>query len=142
MGNQPISYAKSLLPPLAIGAAGTFFSEVTSLSQMPGTQAISAQAVFTYVSGGTTAKAYLQTSLDGGATWIDIMSFAFATASATKVSAVNVYAAAAAALTPTDGTLTDNTILNGVVGERVRVKVVVVGTYTGATTLAVSIVQR
>ncbi|HUW56685.1 MAG TPA: hypothetical protein VMZ92_08625 [Planctomycetota bacterium] len=90
-----------------------------------------AQAVFTYQAGGTDVTAYVQTSVDAGATWIDIMAFNFTTASATKVSKVSLPVALAAAVTPTDGTLTDDTILDGVIGDRLRVKYTTTGTYTG-----------
>jgi hypothetical protein len=135
------SLGKTLLPTYTITAAATTTSEVMSLGQIPAAQAISVQAVFVYGSGGTTAKAYVQTSLDNGVTWIDVASFAFATATATKVSAVNIYTAVAAAVTPTDGTLTDNTILSGIFGDRLRVKLITAGTYAG-TTIKVSLVQR
>ena len=93
---------------------------------------ILAQAKFSgYGAGGTNVTAYLQTSLDAGVTWIDIMSFQFTTANATKVSKVGLATALAAGVTPTDGALTANTILDGVIGDRLRVKYTTTGTYTG-----------
>ena len=67
-------------------------------------------AKFTYGSGGTTAKAYVQTTLDGGVSWIDIASFAFTTSSATKISALKAATAVTAAYAGTDGSLADDTI--------------------------------
>jgi hypothetical protein len=93
-------------------------------------------ATFAYGSGGTTAKAWVQTTLDGGATWVDIASFAFTTSSASR--AYNLTAAAVTSIaTPSDGTLADNTAVNGLLGEQYRVKLTTVGTYAGSTTLAV-----
>jgi len=93
---------------------------------------ILAQAKFSgYGAGGTNVTAYLQTSLDAGVTWIDVMSFQFTTANATKVSKVGLATALAAAVTPGDGALTVNTILDGVIGDRLRVKYTTTGTYTG-----------
>lgn len=129
----------ALLPSTAITAAGTTLGAV--FANLPGVKALELQAVFTYISGGTTAKAYVQTSLDGGSTWIDVASFAFALTGATKVSKVSVYAATAAALTPTDGALADNTILDGILGDQFRIKIISVGIYAG-TTLAVSAVAK
>lgn len=103
-------------------------------------QTVAIQAKFTYGSGGTTVKTYAQTSLDGGQTWIDVASFAFATATATKISALKRQTALAAGVTPTDGALTDNTILDGLLGDRLRVKITTVGTYAGGTTLVVTAV--
>lgn len=114
----------------------------TPAVQMQGLKQLTIQAVFTYGSAGTTAKYWIQTSLDGGVTWIDVAQFAFATATATKVSSVFGTVALAAGTTPTDGTLADNTILNGLLGDIIRVKRTTVGTYAGGTTIAISALAR
>ena len=44
------------------------------------------QANSVYGSGGTSVDAYVQTTLDGGATWFDIAELRFTTASAIKAS--------------------------------------------------------
>lgn len=98
---------------------------------------ITAHATFTYGSGGTTTKAWLQTSFDDGTTWIDVMNFAFATTTAQKIAQVNNFVAQANVVTPTDGTLSDDTILNGILGPRLRLKLTTTGTYAGDTTLAI-----
>lgn len=101
------------------------------------------EAILTYGSGGTTAKAYVQTSLDGGTTWVDIACFAFTTATASKVSALTAHVAPGTqAFTPTDGTLTDNTVVNGVLGDRFRCKLTTTGTYAGGTTIAVHMTTK
>lgn len=130
-----------LLPALTIGAA-VAATATTPKIDMHGMQHLAIQAKFLYGAGGTTAKAYIQTSLDRGTTWIDIASFAFSTAAATKISALSSAIALAAAATPTDGTLADNTILNGFFGDRLRVKYVTTGTYTGATSLEITAVAK
>ena len=94
------------------------------------------QSKFTYKAGGTNTTAYVQTSLDAGVTWIDIMAFQFATSTATKVSKVGLATALAAAVAPTDGSLTVNTILDGLIGDRIRVKYSTTGTYTGTSATA------
>lgn len=86
------------------------------------------EANFVYGSGGTSAKAYVQTSIDGE-NWTDIASFAFTTASAKKTANLSSKTAVTTVYTPTDGTLTDNTVKDGVIGNRLRVKYVTVGTY-------------
>ena len=100
---------------------------------------ITAQATFTYGSAGTTCKAWLQTSLDDGASWIDVACFSFTTASARKIAAVNNFVAitGAAVVVPTDGTLAADAIVNGVLGRWLRVKVITTGTYADSTTLAI-----
>jgi hypothetical protein len=103
-------------------------------------QNISIQCNFTYGSGGTTADAYIQTSLDGGTTWTDLAECSFATSSARKVYNVSGLTGGAAALTATDGTLAANTALaQGVMGNRWRTKLITVGTYAGGTTLNVDV---
>lgn len=94
------------------------------------------EAIFTYGSGGTSCTAYVQTSLDGGSTWIDIYAFQATTASMSRV--VNLTSAAVTTpATPTDGSLTANTVVNGILGALYRVKVTTVGTYGGSTSLRV-----
>lgn len=95
------------------------------------------EAIFTYGSGGTSSTAYLQTSLDGGTTWIDIACFAFTTSSASKVVNLSARTPVGTLYTPTDGSLTDNTSKDGILGDQFRVKWVTVGTYAGSTTLKI-----
>jgi hypothetical protein len=106
--------------------------------QAPNSGNLQLQATFTYGSGGTAVTSWIQTSLDGGLTWIDIASFAFTTSSAKFVySLFNSPTAlqAATQYTPTDGTLANNTAINGIFGPQLRVKYTTTGTYAGGTTL-------
>lgn len=103
-----------------------------------GAKYLTVEAILTVVGGGTTVKVWIQTTLDGGATWIDIMSFAFTNSTASKVSAVSVNTALAAAGTPGSGSLADNTILSGLIGSQLRALYTTTGTFTGATTLKVT----
>lgn len=107
-----------------------------------GTAALALQVTFTYGSGGTSATLYVQTSLDKGVTWIDIACFALTTASARRASVVHLHTALAANITPADGALTDNTILNGIIGNRVRTKLTSVGIYAGNTRIRVDAVAK
>lgn len=103
--------------------------------------AITCFATFVYGAGGTTVKAWVQTSLDNGTTWFDIINFAFTTASLNKVAAVNTYLAATHA-TPTDASLADNTVNNGLLGTHYRVKITSTGTYTGTNTLKIQLLAH
>ena len=107
-----------------------------------GTKALAVQVNFTYGSGGTSATLYVQTSLDRGVTWIDIACFAVTTASARRASVVHLNTALAANVTPADGALADNTILNGILGDRVRTKLTSVGIYAGNTRIQVDAVAK
>lgn len=129
----------NLLAQTTIGAAvaNQLSNVVTGLAGM---ERLTVSAKFAYGAGGTTVKAWVQTSFDGGATWVDVMSFAFTTAAATKVSSVRAQTVVAAAYVPTDGTLADDTIKDGLLGDRLRVKYTTTGTYTGTTHLTVDAV--
>lgn len=127
---------KTLLSKTITTAVSTSTSQV-SFAQRPVSLAI--QANFTYGSGGTTVDAYVQTSLDGGLTWTDIAQFSFATTTARK--AYNLTNAAVTTIaTPSDGALTANTCVNGLLGSLYRVKYVTIGTYAGGTSLVITAV--
>lgn len=121
---------------LTIGAA-VAATATTPVTKLGGAWYLVVQAKFLYGAGGTTVDAYVQTSIDGGVTWADIMQFNFTTAAATKISAIALSTALAAVVAPTDGTLASNLIVSGLFGDRIRLKYVTVGTYTGATSLKV-----
>lgn len=97
------------------------------------------QGNFTYGSGGTTADAYVQTTTDGGATWIDIANFHFTTSSLRKVFNLSSLTPVTTQATPSDGSLTANTAVDGLIGSQLRVKYVTTGTYAGGTVLAVTV---
>ena len=101
-------------------------------------QSIGFQSDFDYGSSGTAVKVYLQTSLDAGSKWTDIACHVFATADLRKVTAVSRFAARAEAVA-TDGTLADDTQLDGLIGDRLRIKYVSTGTYAGTSTLNVDL---
>lgn len=94
------------------------------------------QASFTYGSGGTTADAWVQTSLDGGTTWCDTAHFSFTTSSARSVTSVTSSKSFTQAA-PTDGTLAAGTVNDGLFGPLWRVKYTTTGTYAGGTSLRV-----
>jgi hypothetical protein len=91
---------------------------------------------FVRAGGGTTAKAWVQTTFNDGVSWVDIASFAFTTTDAIR--AYHLTAAAVTSIaTPTDGTLADNTSVNGLLGAQFRVKITTTGTYTGASSFKI-----
>lgn len=99
--------------------------------------AMSVEFIFTYGSGGTTAKAWLQTSFDDGVTWVDVANFAGAQTTISKLYNFSGLTPVTTAATITDGTLADNTVFDGLMGDKFRVKVTTTGTYGGGTTLKV-----
>jgi len=97
------------------------------------------QATFTYGSGGTTARVWVQTSIDSGATWIDVCDFSFTTSSARAVYNLSSLTPVTTQYAATDGTLTANTAKDGVLGPMWRTKTTTTGTYAGSTTLRVDV---
>lgn len=102
-------------------------------------QSLAIEGIFTYGSGGTSADAWVQTSLDGGNTWIDVANFHFTTASAKFAYNLSALTPVTTEYTPTDGTLSANTSKDGILGPLIRVKYTTVGTYAGGTLLTVSV---
>lgn len=120
---------------LAITTAGTIICEV--IDDLDGMTAVSLSARLAYGSGGTTCKIYVQTSLDQGTSWQDIACFAFATAAEHQTLNISGLTPKLTQVTPTDGTLADDTAVDGILGDRLRTKVVSTGTYAGSTVLSV-----
>ena len=96
---------------------------------------ITLQGTLTYTSGGTTADAWVQTSLDGGLTWNDLANFHFTTAAGRLVFNLNtvpVNTVVAQITSFTDGTLAANTaIAVPFFGSMFRTKYTTAGTYVG-----------
>lgn len=135
--NAPGLYS---LGDFTITAAGTVTGEwVTDLNGM---LAAALQMRLAYGSGGTSIKAYVQTSFDGGTTIVDVACFTFTTASAVKIRNLSALTPKITDSTPSDGAMTDDTSLDGALGDRLRLKIVSVGTYAGSTVLSGRLVAR
>jgi len=134
--------AKILLPTTNIITTAVTGSTTNSvvLKDMDGCNAAVFFGRFIYGSGGTTAKFWVQTSVDRGTTWCDVVSFAFTTASASKFA--SVISAGVVPVAPTDGTLADNTKNDGFLGTQWRVKYTTTGTYAGSTAAEISIICK
>ncbi len=112
---------------------------------LSGAISMSVDFLLAYGSGGTNGKVYIQTSLrqptstlDAG---IDIACITFTTAG--KAIVCNLSADASLGLTiPTDGSLADDSVVNGLLGDAFRVKIITQGTYTGPTTASTRICLR
>jgi hypothetical protein len=109
------------------------------LTELDGMVSMSAQLDFRAGTGGTDVRAYIQTSLDEGNTVIDIACVHF-TAADRKVLNFSTQNPATA-FTAGDGALADNTQHDGVLGNRLRLKVVSLGTWSN-TALGCRIVAR
>lgn len=120
-----------LLPPTAITGPATIVGPVVKFNAPP--RSLTYQANLVYGSGGTTATGFIQTSLDGGASWIDVAAPSYTTAGGRKVGNLNSQTAVGTPVAPSDGAMTVNTSQDGILGDQFRVKIVVTGTYVAST---------
>lgn len=126
---------KLLNLPTIAGAIST--TTTTPIPLQAGARNLLVQANFGYGSGGTTVDAYVQTSVDGGVTWIDIAQFHFTTSAVRSAYNLNGQTTVATAHAATDGSLSANTAVDGILGSQLRVKYASTGTYAGATSLQI-----
>lgn len=94
------------------------------------TEHLIAQATFNYGSGGTSAKFYIQSSLDLKVSWFDVLAFEFEQESSKEVAVATLDEQKAIAIT--DGTLNVNQPCK-VMGDVFRVKYIIVGAYVNTT---------
>ena len=118
---------------ITLGAAVT--GVVYGLEELlAGANYIAASVEFNRTSGGATCDVRLQTSLNKGRTWRDIMHFGFTTTSGTKDKAI--YAKSQTSdLTPSDGSLGSNQVVE-ILGDRYRWKLTTTGTYVATLDLS------
>jgi len=119
----------------AITQAGSFIGE--SVYDLDGMLAATFQARFGYGSGGVSVRVWFQTTLDQGQTWVDIASVSFGTSSEVAVFGLSKLAADGTISAPTDGVLSADATINGLLGDELRVRYIVTGTYGGGTLLTV-----
>lgn len=117
-------------------------STKTAVSGLARCKSLALECIFTYGSGGTTAIVYVQTSFDGGSTWVDIANFAHTTSSLSRAYNLSALTPLTSVYTVTDGSLTNNTCKDGLIGDQLRVKFTSTGTYAGSTTVAVYAIAK
>lgn len=120
--------------------AGTFTGEWND--DFEGCLAVLVNLRWIWGSGGTSCVAYVQTSADDGTTPIDVAAVAFSTTSENAAFNFSALTPKTTQVTPSDGALTSDTSLDGIVGDRYRIKIVVVGTFAGSTQLVCGAVAR
>jgi hypothetical protein len=125
---------------VTVTAAGTV--ETDWVTGLDGMLAATISAPLAYGSGGTTIRCFIQTSLDGGVTPIDIACILFGTAGEAELVNLSGLTPKTTPAAPGDGTLADDTCLDGVLGDRLRCKIVSTGTYAGSTVLSVRAAVR
>ena len=97
---------------------------------------------FIYGSGGTSVKAYLQTTGDDGTTVCDIACVLFNTAGEHRILNFSALTPKLTQVTPTDKTLADDTAIDGILGNKFRLALVVVGIYAGSTQIVAGVNVR
>lgn len=101
-------------------------------------------AKFTYAattgSSTATTTAWIEMTPDGGTNWADIACFEYGAASASGISyqSCNGTTAVNATAALTEGSLSNNTSINGLLGDQYRVKVTTTGTYGAGTSLVIN----
>jgi len=77
---------------------------------------------------GAKIQVYVQTSLDQGETAVDIACVTFIADGTPKILNFSTDGAVTEHV-PSDGTMSDDTMINGILGDRLRMKIVTTGTY-------------
>lgn len=121
-----------------IPAAGTHYSDGTG--DLGKVKALNIQARFVAGSGGTSVKAYVQT-LVGGTQWADIACFAFTGSDVWAYQSVVADTAVNSPVALGTGDLSDNSSVNGIIGEQLRIQLDVAGDYTNAS-LAIDVAAK
>ena len=134
--------AQTTLLSVGITTAVTAVVTTNALVGLDNYGAVALHINFTYGSGGTTAKFWVQSSIDGGTNWHDVANFACTTASKLRIYNLSNRTAVSSIATPVDGSLADDTSVDGVLGDRLRVKYTTTGTYAGSTTVVISAVPH
>lgn len=111
-----------------------------AVEDLEGMIACTVQFRFAYGSGGTSLTVYLQTQLDAD-TWVDIACVVFGTATETAILNFSGLTPKTTQVTPTDGALTNDTAVDGILGSKMRIKRTSVGTYANST-LSVRLTAR
>ena len=105
------------------------------IDRLEGMTALTIQAKFVYGAGGTSVKVDIETSLDQGLSWVPIARLAFTTANAVKV--INLSGLTVKTTPATPAPLSDDSCLDGVLGDRIRCRITSVGTYSSNTSISV-----
>lgn len=119
-----------------IVGAGTYVGD--TITGLYGVLSASFQAQFLYGSGGTSVTAYVQTSIDQGSTWADIAAIQFTTSSATNIVNLSALTPKTTPVVPSQQALSAGSCVDGILGDRFRAVVVVVGTYGSSSLLNVT----
>lgn len=125
---------------LTITTAQTIVGD--AIIELDGMQSALLQLRLAYGSGGSAIRVYAQCSADQSTTWYDVACVLFGTASEVALLNLSALTPKTTQVTPTDGALADDTAIDGLITDRMRLKVVSTGTYAGSTVLSARLVAR
>lgn len=112
--------------------AAVALTATTSVKGLDGMRALDLLGSFSATTSGTSVDGYVQTTFDSGLNWVDIAQFNYSSLSSSGLKFFSLDDTAVTTIyTPTSGSLADDTVKNGVLGDELRVQYVTVGTYTG-----------
>ncbi|MDP2410359.1 MAG: hypothetical protein Q8M26_08740 [Pseudolabrys sp.] len=143
LGDAPLAAINAATAATVITSApdsqGQSQGHIDGLDGMLGA-AISAN--FVYGSGGDTVKVIVETSMNQGATWIEVARLAFAQVSAEKT--VNLSGLTPVTTVYAPAALSDDTVKDGLLGPRWRARILkgAGAAYGGNTALAVRLIAR
>jgi hypothetical protein len=148
MGMDELMARRGLLSlgDIAITAAGTYLGDW--YDNLDGMSGFTYQCRFAYGSGGTSCRVYLQSSFDQETTSVDLDCHLFQTTSDVLLlsfdgqNVVTRSGSPATGHVATDGALADYTSVDGLMGDRLRVKIITTGTYGGSTVVSPRVIIR
>ncbi len=142
--SEPLNLGDSVISAASADATGsvitTGIDNIGYLSGLSAYHAANLEINFTYGSGGATLKVVIETTFNG-TTWVEVYRAAFTTASAERVVNVSALTPITSPLTPAP--LSDDTVKDGVFGDKWRSRKIVGGTpYAGNSAVSVRMQPR
>lgn len=122
-----------------VPAAGSYTGSVYFFAKRNVNRSACIQCVLTYGSGGTSADFYVQTSLNGGGTWVDMANFHYTTSGGASIINLSSLTPKTTQYTPTNKAISANSSVDGIIGDRLMVSYVIVGSYS-TTTVAIDVI--
>ena len=119
-------------------------SLVDSLDGMLGFTAQASVQAGDGTSDDATAAVYIGTSIDQGTRWVDVIVFRFDASGGVLVATVEAESTPQP-ITPTDGALADDSatsIVDGILGDRLKAKIITTGTWGGGSVASVRVCVR
>jgi hypothetical protein len=129
----------------ALGPANTYDGD--PLDDLDGLRGFTAQVNLQAGAGTSedaTAAVYIATSIDQGTRWCDVAVLRFAAAGGTQVVTVEAESTPLP-LVPSDGSLdgdSNSAIVAGIMGDRLKAKIVTTGTFAGQTLCSIDVCVR